>query len=125
MPETIAELAPWPEDEDEVTVENIRRHLLVWAKVYECRLWMAEMNETVRLIPTFLAYAAAGLTLGRLAGADPAAALDEARRFWRAGDDGEYMADSLLEALDAIDPSLAEAVVVAVDKIKAEELSTR
>ncbi len=116
---TIAELARWPDKEADVTVANIRRALLVWAKVYECRLVDAvESHDDAAasvLATASIGMAMTGILLGYLADHAPLAAEEMARQQWRIGDDGEVGADALLDALDAIDPTLAEAVCLACD----------
>ncbi len=109
---TIADLAAWPKTEEDVTVANIRRSLLVWAKVYECRLVDELDLPTGRVLAAATAAStAAGVLLGDLQERDPDAALKQARLYWCGSDDGEVFADALLDALDEIDPELAEAVV--------------
>ncbi len=109
---TIADLAAWPKTEEDVTVANIRRGLLVWAKVYECRLVDELDLPTGRVLAAATAaFAVTGILLGDLQERDPDAALKQARLYWCGSDDGEVFADALLDALDEIDPELAEAVV--------------
>ena len=120
---TIAELAQWPETEDAVTVASMHRALLVWAKVYECRLVDAvkrhDDDSAVSYAAVSGAMTTAGILLRRLNNADPEMALKIAHLYWRGGDDGEVFAEALLDDLDEIDPELAEAIVETFDAANA------
>lgn len=124
---TIAELAQWPNTETDVTVTNMTRALLVWAKIYECRLIYAVEQHDDPALGTLAAasigMATAGQLLEALAAFSPTEALRFARQQWQIGDDGEVGADALLEALDRIDPDLAEAIVVAYETTVEAETS--
>lgn len=127
-PNPISDLAQWPATEDDVTVANMTRALLVWAKVYECRLVDAVEKHDVPAIVSHAAVATSmtmtGVLLDALAKHDPAAALNFAQLQWQIGDDGEVGSDTLIYALDEIDKDLAEQVVVAYEAVaKAEEQS--
>lgn len=124
----IADLAQWPATEDDVTVASMVRALLVWAKVYECRLVDAVEKHDV---PAMISHAAVttgmtmtGVLLDALAKHDPAAALNFAQLQWQIGDDGEVGSDTLIYALDEIDKDLAEQIVDAYEAVVKVETPT-
>lgn len=108
----VTKLADWPTTEDQVTVDRIRRSLLVWAKAFEHRMYRADIGQAMADVSAAWAgYATSGLLLARLNATDPAAALAEAHRYWRSLDDGMVLSEAVIDALDGIDPDLAEAVI--------------
>ncbi len=124
---TVQELAPWPATEADVSVDNILRHLLVWAKVYEGKLvdvaragirnpvTEASAERSSNVIAAYNHLAMSAALLYQLANTDRAVALSMAQTYWNATDDGEVFAEILSDALDRIAPTLEEAVVVAYD----------